>query len=365
MPLRSEKRRLKVLVLEPYYGGSHRSFLNNIVKLDLDIDLMTLPACKWKWRMRLAAPYFSQKLHNSEKRYDRILCSTFLDVAAFRGMAPSWVRDVPLLTYFHENQFIYPVQADDERDFHFALTNMTTALSSDRVAFNSKYNLNTFLKGIEELMNISPNMELENPVGRIREKAEVIPPGINFSDIDSADDAEVGGPPVILWNHRWEHDKGPEEFFETLYELDEEGIDFKLVILGESFQRRPEIFDQAKERLSCRILHFGYLHSEHEYAEWLKRCDIVVSTSLHEFFGISVIEAVRAGCRPLLPRRLSYPELFTEEFLYDDGEFNNSLKEMLQNSRRLSPGEAKRLTDPYSWQRLSPVFEEWINGDGY
>ncbi len=359
----SFKKRLKVLVLEPYYGGSHRSFLNNIAKLDLDLELMTLPASKWKWRMRLGAPYFAEELHRSGKWYDRILCSTFLDVAAFRGMAPSWVREVPLLTYFHENQFAYPVQVESERDLHFSLTNMTTALSSNSIAFNSEYNLSTFFNGIDELLKFSPDMKLDDPVGEITGKAKVISPGIDFSDIDAADEPERDDAPLILWNHRWEHDKGPDEFFETLYELDEEGVDFKLVVLGESFLRKPEIFDEAKERLSHRILQFGYLESKQEYVEWLKRCDIVVSTSIHEFFGISVVEAVRAGCRPILPRRLSYPELFAEGFLYNEGGFKERLKDTLLNFKRLSSDEAIRLTDPYSWDTLAPVFEEWIGAE--
>jgi glycosyltransferase involved in cell wall biosynthesis len=354
-------KRLKVLILEPYFGGSHRSFLENISRLNFDFELITLPARKWKWRMRLAAPYFAEILHQSGKRYDRILCSTFVDVAAFRGMAPSWVREVPLLTYFHENQFVYPVQVEDERDFHFALTNMTTALCSDSIAFNSEYNLSAFINGIDELLKISPDMRLEDPCALIKAKSKVIPPGIDFTDIDvAADEPERDDIPVILWNHRWEHDKGPEEFFRTLYELDDEGIDFRLVVLGESFQRRPEVFDEARERLSHRILQFGYVRSRQEYAGWMKRCDIAVSTSTHEFFGISVVEAVRAGCRPLLPKRLSYPELFTEEFLYNDDEFRKRLKEILQNCKRLSSDEAKRLTEPYSWDTLAPVFEEWI-----
>ena len=94
-----------------------------------------------------------------------------------------------------------------------------------------------------------------------------------------------------------------------------------------------EIFDKAKDRLSNKVLHFGYVDAREDYCSWLKRCDIVVSTSLHEFFGISVVEAVRAGCRPLLPNRLSYPELFTEEFLYDNDEFKMRLKETLQNCK--------------------------------
>lgn len=359
----SQEKRLNVLLLEPYYGGSHRSFLNNISRLDFDFELMTLSARKWKWRMRLAAPYFAEKLHESGRRYDRILCSSFLDVASFRGMAPAWVRQVPLLTYFHENQFVYPVQVDDERDLHFALTNLTTALSSDSVGFNSEYNLSTFLKGADDLLKMSPDMKIKDTAEKILARAKVISTGIDFSDIDSSPKEKRNKIPVILWNHRWEHDKCPEMFFEALYELDEEGIDFRLVVLGESFQRSPKIFDEAKARLSHRILHFGYVSSRQDYCRWLKRCDIAVSTSAHEFFGISVLEAVRAGCRPFLPKRLSYPELFPEEFLYQDKNFVKRLRELILRKKHLFAEESRELTDRHSWDRLAPAYEDWIRAE--
>ncbi|MBI4826393.1 MAG: DUF3524 domain-containing protein [Nitrospirae bacterium] len=356
----SQEKRLKVLVLEPYYGGSHRSFLNNISNLNFDFEIMTLSARKWKWRMRLAAPYFAEKLHKSDRKYDRILCSSFLDVASFRGMAPSWVRDVPLLTYFHENQFEYPVQVDDERDIHFGLTNLTTALSSDGIGFNSEYNLSTFLKGADDLLKIAPGMKLNDPLKSIRGKSRVISAGIDFSDIDSSAEEGRSGIPVILWNHRWEHDKCPEIFFKALYELDKEGIDFRLVILGESFQRSPNIFNEAKGILPHRILHSGYVDSRQDYCRWLKMCDIVVSTAAHEFFGISVLEAVRAGCRPLLPNRLSYPEIFPEEFLYGEKDLVKRLRGLVLKKKRLSAEESKRITEPHSWARLAHDYEEWL-----
>lgn len=360
---KSFSNKLKVLILEPYFGGSHKSFLKGLsTRLPFEFSLMTLPARKWKWRMRLSAPYFADKLRQTGERFDRILCSTFLDVAAFRGLAPEWVRQVPLLTYFHENQFAYPVQVEDEKDFHFALTNLTTALASDRIAFNSRYNLETFITGMKNLMKKSYDMKLNDPVKEITSKARIIPPGMDFSGIDKLPDPERSGPPVILWNHRWEHDKNPELFFRTLIDLDKNGINFRLIVLGESFKDHPPVFEKAQNILANKILHFGYVGAKHEYTAWLKKGDIVVSTANHEFFGMSVIEAVRAGCRPLLPDRLAYPELFSGEYLYTDQNITSRLKEIILKEEFLDPELAEKLTQPYSWDCLASEYTSWIYG---
>jgi glycosyltransferase involved in cell wall biosynthesis len=357
---RARGRELSVLLLEPYYGGSHRSFLEGMRRLPFRFELMSLPPRKWKWRMRLAAPFFAQRLHESGKRYDRVLCSAFLDVAAFRALAPRWIREVPVLTYFHENQFAYPVQVEDERDLHFGLTNTTTALASDSLAFNSSHNLESFLEGVRHLTRHAGDMSLHHPVRTIRARSTVIPPGVDFSEMDTAVDSGPDDSPVIVWNHRWEHDKDPETFFQTLFHIAREGIDFKVIVLGQSFERCPAIFEEARRRLSGKLLHLGYVSSRRKYARWLRRGSIVASTARHEFFGMAVLEAVRARCRPLLPRRLSYPEMFLGEFLYDEGGFPERLRKELLQSRRLGVEEARRLTEPFSWDSLAPAYSSWI-----
>ena len=353
----------KVLVLEPYYGGSHRSFLGGLSALFPDtIDLITLPARKWKWRMRLSGPWLAEELYkvSDPELYGCLLCSTFVDVATLKGLAPEWAARLPICTYFHENQFAYPVQVDDERDFHFALTNVTTALAADRLAFNSEYNLESFLDGCLQLLKKSYDMHLPDLEQVIRAKAIVINPGQDFKHIDQqGQPVEKIGAPVIVWNHRWEHDKNPEIFFDALFELDRLGVDFRLIVLGESFRDHPTIFDEAREGLKSKVVRFGYAASKDEYARWLRQGDLVVSTAGHEFFGISVIEAVRAGCRPLLPNRLSYPELFPGEYLYEDGELIDKIMENLAKGR-LSETEALELTEPYSWQVLNDAYREWL-----
>ena len=109
----------------------------------------------------------------------------------------------------------------------------------------------------------------------------------------------------IVWNHRWEHDKDPDTFFSVLFELDDHHIPFHLSVLGESYEETPPIFTTAKERLASHIINFGYVESKEAYYSILEKTDVCVSTAIHEFFGVSVIEAEAFGNYCLCPNRLS------------------------------------------------------------
>lgn len=356
---------MNILVLESYYGGSHKAFLAGLARnLPYTFDLLTLPAHSWKWRMRLAAPHFSRVLATDPryktKTFDRILCSSLVDVAALRGLLPPHLRTIPLLTYFHENQFAYPVQVSEARDVHFGLTNLTTALASDRLAFNSQYNLDSFLAGCKELLAKMPDMSLAGYEEAIRAKAAILHPGLDFSGVDSCPvEKRTDRPPILVWNHRWEHDKNPELFFDTLYGLAEQGVSFGLIVLGESFRNQPPAFSQAREKLAEHIVHFGYAEDRQEYCRLLCQGDVVVSTANHEFYGMAVIEAVRAGCRPVVPDRLSYRELFAPEFRYEDGDFSRKLMAAM-DAGRLEVAQAEALTNRFSWPELAGSYQQWF-----
>jgi glycosyltransferase involved in cell wall biosynthesis len=358
---------LRVLVLEPYYGGSHRTFLDGLqAHVPFDFILLTLPARKWKWRMRLAAPFFADKITELIKytEIDAAFCSSFVDVATLRSLLPTSANNFPFYTYFHENQFAYPVRREDERDFHFGLTNLTTVLASDRIAFNTRYNMQTFLAGVEQILKICPDMRLAGVMEKIEAKSTILYPGIDFSQIDRVgqNKGKSAQIPVIVWNHRWEHDKNPKYFFKTLFELDAGGLDFRLIILGQNFRSKPEIFSEAEDKLQQRIIHCGFVESRDEYAQLLAQGDIVVSTAKHEFYGISVIEAVRAGCTPLLPDRLSYPELFPAQYLYKGDGLYTTLKSYLLNPDKIDRVGLKALTECFSWPYLSKKYKSWLSG---
>jgi glycosyltransferase involved in cell wall biosynthesis len=272
------------------------------------------------------------------------------------------VSQLPFYTYFHENQFAYPVRKEDERDFHFGLTNLTTVLASDKVAFSTAYNLQTFLQGVQKILKVCPDMKLEGIMKKIEAKVSILYPGIDFSQIDKAaqSNRKNSETPVIVWNHRWEHDKNPKYFFNTLFELDANAFDFRLIVLGQSFRRKPQIFSVAQDKLQHKILHYGYVESRDEYARLLTQGDIVVSTAKHEFYGISVIEAVRAGCLPLLTNSLSYPELFPAQYLYKNGALFNKLQKALTDPDKIDEMHSKALTSCFSWPDLRSKYIEWF-----
>jgi len=71
----------------------------------------------------------------------------------------------------------------------------------------------------------------------------------------------------------------------------------------------PAEFAEARDRLGDRLVHYGYAEQRPDYARLLWSADVVLSTAIHEFFGVSVVEAIYCGAQPILPKGLSYPEL--------------------------------------------------------
>lgn len=362
----------KILLLEPYYGGSHRFFLDGLTAhLPGSVTLLSLPARKWKMRMQLSAPWFASQVKDlplHERSFDAVLASTFTDLAVFRALTaglPGWQPSCRFLAYFHENQFHYPGRLSKTTNHQFTAINFTTALAADGVAFNSLHNRQSFFRHSRYYVGKAADIDLSRELTALEAKSRVLYPGIAFDEIDAlaAAGVQCGEPPLIIWNHRWEHDKNPEEFFAVLTALHRNGIDFRCGVLGQRFRTVPSCFEQAHREFGRRFVHFGYLPERKGYLELLARGDIVVSTAHHEFFGLAVIEAVRAGCLPVLPNRLSYPELFTDRYLYPDGGLYEHLKAALSAKRRLGAAEGRALTERFSWSSLAGRYRAWIDGD--
>ena len=276
-----------------------------------DIDIVTMPGENWRWRMLGAALHIADNIPPLEK-YDGIIVTDLFNLADFKALVGS--QCPPVLAYFHENQITYPQPPGDKGAFQLGIINITTALVADKVVFNSKMHKDAFLSAVPEFLKRGRDCGPKGISDKIREKSDVIYPGITLPSYGDVDAGKQTDPPLIVWNHRWGFDKNYEVFFSVIEELNGMGLDFHLALMGENSGMIPEEFKKAEKKFKDRIIQFGYVPLREEYEKWLKRGAVVISTAIQENFGISVIEAIIMGCIPLLPDRLSYPEILPEEF---------------------------------------------------
>lgn len=378
----SDGRRL--LVLEPYHGGSHRAVLECLLPaLGWRYDLLTLPARKWKWRMRGAAINLADETRrldaewrlehpagepgrgSARGRWDAVLASTFLDLAGFLGMTGRCLAGVPGVVYFHENQLVYPNRHTAEWDLQFPLTNITSALAADECWFNTRYNMDSFVGGITPFLRQFPD-HLPTHVGeRVAAKAHVLSPPFDPAPFDSVG-IERGARCRIVWPHRWEHDKDPDAFFAAVGALAREGLDFEVVVAGQDFAETRQRIATAAAGLGDRLVHLGEPSSREAYASLLASADVAVSTAVNEFFGLAMIEAAYAGCSPLVPDRLAYPEIYPDEMRYGSAEaLIARLRSLILD--RPDPGQGRALAERFTISAVAAdyrvAFERLVSTD--
>ena len=358
---------MKIALLETFYGGSHKQWAD-ILKANSnhDIELFTLPDRHWKWRMHGGAVSLADQFNESSFIPDLILATDMLDLATFLALSRPKCDAIPTAIYFHENQLSYPWSPADPdvklgRDNHYGFINYTSALAADKVFFNSEYHRGSFLEALTDLLKRFPDHNEVNNVELIRNKSDVLPLVLDLEALDIDDKPSKGELPLILWNHRWEFDKGPEEFFQVLFELQDEGLEFEVAVLGENYSKYPAIFDEAKERLGDRVVAWGFQENRTYYVNWLHKADILPVTSIQDFFGISLIEAMYCGIVPLVPDRLAYPEHFderiSEDFFYQTkDELRNKLRAHIQDLNALRAAQVPSVSR-YSVQEIMPKYD--------
>jgi glycosyltransferase involved in cell wall biosynthesis len=359
----------RVLLLSPYHGGSHQAFADGLIKHSSHrIDLLTLPPRFWKWRMRGAGMLLASRARKRRQPWDVVMASDMMNLAEFRAL--SGLADRPHLLYLHENQLDYPLPENDRADLHYGFINLASAQAAERLVFNSRTHRDAFLAAIPRHLSAMPDCKLPDPVPGLRRRGRVLPVGCELHWLRRhAAGAGDGGPPVILWNHRWEFDKDPDTFFAVVDSLAESGLEFRLILAGECSQVKPKAFLAARQRHKSRILSYGYVPSRQDYARLLGRADIVVSTAVQENFGVSVVEAMACGAWPLLPHRLAYPEVLPapwhEDCLYTGAEdlkarLTRLLKGTLPAASRRD--ELGRRMLRYDWASLIGSYDDMVSG---
>ncbi len=374
---------MRVLALEPWYGGSHRNFLDGLTSHSRhEYYPITMAARFWKWRMHGGAVTMARKALQALSegfRPDVIFATSMVNLPAFLALVRPHLADVPVVLYFHENQLTYPLPPDQPRDHTYGYINYLSALAADRIVFNSQFHFDEFMEALPALLRAFPDYTHLNTMSEVRSKSSVLHLGMDLQAHDRFRDEYLRrdlGPslkdPIVLWNQRWEYDKDPEAFFRVMNRLDDAGHSFRLILAGEHFEEQPYEFERAFERYAERILHYGYAEDFEEYSRLLHKSHIVVSTSIHEFFGIAIMEAIYCGCHPLLPNRLSYPELIPESLhrpllhapiLYRDEEdlFTTLAKILSGEERPLPASTLRKIPERLDWRTHIQAYDGLID----
>jgi glycosyltransferase involved in cell wall biosynthesis len=375
-----------VWALEPYFGGSHKYFLEGLSRQSAHrFKLFTLPGRHWKWRMHGGALSLAERVSEEGRSGtapdsaapgpDVLFVSDMLDLPVFLAAAAPRIAGAPAIVYFHENQLTYPLPPGVERDLGYGFKNLTSAIAARTVLFNSDYHRREFLEACSALLRAMPD-EIPYPyLEEIEAKSRVLPVGCDLRRFDrhratarsQAADGRWGDPqggPLVLWNQRWEYDKAPGALFAALYELKARGVRFRLAMAGPNQGTPTAEFLRARRELKDEIVQWGRVTRATDYACLLWASDVVVSTAVHEFFGIAVVEALYCGCRPVLPRRLSYPEIIPpevhEDVLYGEGELVGALAGALARPRGWSEDWQRTWVSRFDWASLRTRYDEEI-----
>ncbi|MEY4589804.1 MAG: hypothetical protein RL497_1880 [Pseudomonadota bacterium] len=366
----------RVLLLDAYDAPSHRYWRQGLVQhlTEFSFTCLTLPPRHFNWRIRgnpiswLHAPELSAQ-------YEVILATSTVDLATLRGLVPSLAR-TPCIYYSHENQFAYPPSPHLENSPHQTrpleplMVNLYGALAADVLAFNSQWNLSSFLRGVEDLLKKMPDQVPAGIVEQLAAKACVLPVPLLPAEhsLKKPPPFNAENPLEIVWNHRWEFDKGPDLLL-AIVEALPKGLPLRWHILGQQFRQQPAPFAAIKQRLEGQLGSWGFCEDKQVYQAILAQSHLVLSTAWHDFQGLAVLEAASLGAVPLVPQGLAYPEWFGAEYTYGTREaFTQrdvkalalSAAEILtayaQGTRALAPAHTKQWQWPHLKRRYVALF---------
>ena len=98
---------------------------------------------------------------------------------------------------------------------------------------------------------------------------------------------------LVVFPHRMNSEKNPHKFIQLGRDMMIKGTSFKFVF--------------SKD----------VCNTKKEYYDLLSRAAVSVSLADQETWGIAMQESIFHGCIPLVPNRLSYPEMYDSLYLYN------------------------------------------------
>lgn len=371
-------RMLRVALVEQYFSGSHRAWAEGYARRSGHaVSVFSLPGAHWKWRMQGGHVGVARAVAAAVEAagpFHVVLASSMTDVAGLLGLARRALAGTPVAYYAHENQLTYPRSPGEPEDLTYAMINWTSMLASDLVVFNSEFHRRDWFAALPRFLRRLPDHRHDGLIDEVVRRSIVLPAGVDLAGIDlagvdlAAGASEPGSErPLVLWNQRWEYDKGPAEFVAAVERLVADGLDIEVALAGERPNDAPPELIRLRGLLGDRLVHDGYADLA-EYRRLLHRADVVVSTARHEFFGIALTEAVYAGAFPVLPDRVVHPERIPPDLhplcLYRDADGLVSLLRQAIVDRTMRERAVARLRPvmaAFDWSVVAPMYDDRLS----
>lgn len=347
---------MKILLLSAYDTDSHKSWCQGLMQHlpEFEWHYATLPGRYFSWRIRgnPLSWLWGEQADVFSQAFDLVIATSMVDVATLRGLSPS-LAQTPWLLYFHENQFAYPKSQQQHASIEPQMVNLYSALAADKVVFNSQYNRDSFLQGAKDLLAKMPDFAPQNIAQVIQSKSQILPVPISHDPNNKCEKPQERALKLI-WNHRWEYDKGPDRLLTIVNAIERKGLPISVDIAGKRFKNAPDVF-QDIAKLSC-VSHMGTYETRADYLRALSQSHIVLSTAYHEFQGLAMLEGAALGCVPLAPNDLAYPEWIPNTCLYSDE------KDAVERLELWCEQGLPRKIDVhhYSWQELTTDYRSLL-----
>jgi len=270
---------------------------------------------------------------------------------------------VPAISYVHwfDTRNVGSKQNIQNPALLSALTGMIT---SNVIGVNSAFGKRKIVEESQKWFNYNIANELAS-------KISILPPGINTKEIDMYNEAEIQTQKkTILINHRLLTYTGVRNLLtNTFPKLWEIRKDFCVLVTNPSKVRLPLKIKNSPWLINCNF-------SRPEYFRILRSCDIVVSPHKATHWSMSTIEAIYAGCIPLMNKNSFFPELFDPllEFLdqseiehienicfYSNNNFFQKINYLLDNisiEKQLTQKLRGAIQKTYDW---SIIANKWIS----
>ena len=425
----SESKKIHVMIIycdytsHSYWAKTYQKYSNHMV------STMSVDGSYFKWRMQSVAIAFSRKFiqiffdetfneNNSKslnlknqinikcdikisKCPDIIIIDDMIDLNVFSNIINQFNNDIKYIYFMHENQLTIPWKANDrdidnKSDWIYAYQNFKCMLGANKIWWNSEYHMNDYFNNLPKLIKNKSNDDWTaiKMINFAKIKSNIMYLPMDFDKINiinntlkqeirnkKANISEV----IILWNARWESDKNPSLFLYALRHIKKIKSlpSFKLVIVGENFsyskkskhsQQSQSIFDIIHNEFKDDLLQFGYVNSYQEYILWLNLSDVLIITSDHEFFGISLMETIYCDTMVILPDNLVYTEHFKQtnySYFYNHTSKGDLVKKLInvlqtiQNDQTSQVSKikdvCKKIASQYDAHSVCNIYDKEIN----